>query len=496
MFFEQPNLIFDIKNIAMLNTPPYFLPIKKNVENHVMHKMEVTVKETDVCITVDDLPESFSRFTLNDISSGYVSLVSNAYHKTQGAFLSITIYENDQIILDLDFTKIDDISHLEQWFDCYYFEELNGKKAIPSKITDYWSLNGGKLRCIKEQYGENDISEFCLLTYSKKSLKNFKAVIHFEQCGYRYGISFGCPVAHFPYYRDPQTMTIKAVSGGFAYIEQEGYRNLRGNIPRHLCTLPNYYIQSSHTPLPTFYASERDLTFTKDKHNLLFHISSDATYYFKNKIIFAKSGNITYIPPNMPYRSEYSIDKHIVVSFDILNGSRYEPESIIPSNPSEFSFLFDKMLKTFYLHSDIYHYECTYNLYKIYALIFKEKKVSNYSKPAQTKNHPKSLAPALEYLDTNFTNPNIRIPDLARMCHISETQFRELFNRHMGTTPQNYIQRMRIDFSIFLLDSKYYKIYEVAEKSGFQNPKYFSTVFRKFMKTSPTEWLENYTSQT
>ena len=54
-----------------------------------------------------------------------------------------------------------------------------------------------------------------------------------------------------------------------------------------------------------------------------------------------------------------------------------------------------------------------------------------------------------------------------------------------------YIQKKRIDFSIFLLDSDYYKIYEVAEKSGLSNSKYFSTVFKRFMKLSPTEWLEN-----
>ena len=41
---------------------------------------------------------------------------------------------------------------------------------------------------------------------------------------------------------------------------------------------------------------------------------------------------------------------------------------------------------------------------------------------------------------------------------------------------------------------KYYKIYEIAEKSGFPNTKYFSTVFKEVMKTTPTEWIENQTS--
>ena len=152
------------------------------------------------------------------------------------------------------------------------------------------------------------------------------------------------------------------------------------------------------------------------------------------------------------------------------------------------------MRKAFYIHNNIHHYECTYTLYKIYALILKEKTAKNLNHSEQTKNYPKLLRPALQYLDTNFTDPNIKIPDLAKMCHVSETHFRKLFNHHMGTSPQKYIQKMRIDFSIFLLDSKYYKIYEIAEKSGFPNTKYFSTVFKDVMKTTPTEWIENQSS--
>jgi len=494
MFFEQPNLIFDIKEINMTNTPYFFLPVKKNVENCVQHKMELDVNDADILIKVDNIAESVSKFKLNRGTSGYISLVSNSYNKTEGSFLGFTVFENEKMILDLDFSKLECLDELENWFDCYHFTELNGKKARRVKISDFWSIEGGKLKCIKTEYGESDIFEFCLLTYTKRKFEDFKAVIRFEQCGYRYGLSFGCPIAQFPYYRDPKTMTIKAVSGGFAYIEQEGYRNLRGNIPRNLCSHPNYSLHSYKTPIETFYAKENNLSFSNRRHQLIFHLSSDAIYYFKNKVIFAKSGNITYIPPNTPYNPKYSVDKHITVDFDIINGKDFEADSHIPSDPSEFNFLFDKMLKTYHLHNDIHHYECTYNLYKIYALILKEKRAKSNVNTNQSKNYPKLLKPALEYLDSNFTDPNIKIPALAKMCHISETHFRKLFSTHMGTSPQKYIQRMRIDFSVFLLDSKYYKIYEIAEKSGFPNTKYFSTVFKEVMKITPTEWIENHSS--
>ena len=492
MFFKQPDLIFSIKDAASFDTPSCFLPVQKNVERKTPHEMTLSVNGDCVNMTVDDIAASSSDFKLNSPADGYISLVSNAYDYTEGAFRYLYIFQNGRKVFDIDFSGISSADELEQWFDCYYFEILDGSKGKKSRISDFWRIDKGRLRCIKEKKSEHDLTEFCLLTYTLRSFGDFQAVLGFEQCGFRYGLSFGCRIAKFPFYRDPKTMTIKATQGGFAYVEQEGYRNLRGDISREYCSNKDFFVQSYKSPLPNFYAEDESLTFSFNTHTLIFHIKSDAVYKFQNKKINIKSGSITYIPPNMPFERIYSTDKYIAVFFDIINGQNFQPENFVPANPAEYEFQFERILKTFKISNDISRYECTYIFYKIYTLISKETQMHyRMTNTEQAKNYPKLLRPALEYLDSNFSDPNIRIPALAQMCNIGETYFRKQFTHEMGISPQDYIQKMRIDFSIFLLDSNYYKIYEVAEKSGFSNPKYFSTVFKSIMKLSPTEWMKS-----
>lgn len=492
MFFKQPDLIFDIKKAELSNTPTYFLPIEKNLKQKIPHEMLLEVKGTDVRMTLDNLPQSVSDFKLNSADKGYISLVSNTSSLSEGAFLYLYIFRNNEKIFEINFKDIKYAEELEQWFDCYYFKILDGRHGRKCPISEFWHIYDGRLRCINEERSEGDITEYCLLTYKLRRFGDFDAVLGFEQCGYRYGLSFGSPIAEFPFYREPHTMTIKVANGGFAYAEQEGYRNLRGNISRDDCADKEYYVHAYKTPLPSFYSKDDHLTFSFSDHALLFHIKSDAVYKFNSKIINVKSGSISYIPPNLPFERNYTTDKYIAVFFRLINNKSFEPDNLMPADKSEYEFQFDRILKTFDMQNDTSYYECMYILYKIYAMLLKEKQ-NNYHiiNTEQAVNYPKILRPALEYLDSHFTDPNLRIPQLAKMCNLSETYFREQFTRQIGVSPQSYIQKKRIDFSIFLLDSDYYKIYEVAEKSGFSNSKYFSTVFKRFMKLSPTEWLEN-----
>lgn len=488
MFFEQTKLLFDIKGAALYNPPPSFIPVQQNILHHTVHRMELTVHENDITMTVDDLPQSVSSFTLAQPAQGFISLVSNSHRNSDGAFVQLTIQEQDNVVFDLDFRQMKDLSDLEQWFDCYYFRELNGKNAIKVDIADFWELTERHtLKCIKPLGMPEDIADFCLLTLSLRQFRNFKAILVFEQCGYRYGLSFGCNIAQFPYYRNPKTMGYKATSGGFAYIQQEGYRTMRGNLNQSLCSTPDRFLSSYSSKLPTFYSADAHTCVTPSYHTIRFHVSSDAVYHIKDKLIYAKTGNITYLPPNTVYKSVFTVDNSIVISFDLPSGGNFEAESCVIKSPNDLKYLFERLMTLYSSESTKNYFHETYLLNKIFFMIQKEM-TDNIAN--ELANYPPNLKPAFLYLNRNFSNPDIRIPDLARMCHMSETLFRSSFHQYTKMSPQQYIQKMRIDYAIFLLDSDFYKIYEVSEKSGFTNTKYFSTVFKSLTGMSPTQWLE------
>jgi len=62
------------------------------------------------------------------------------------------------------------------------------------------------------------------------------------------------------------------------------------------------------------------------------------------------------------------------------------------------------------------------------------------------------------------------------------------FARETGETLTEYISRVRIEEAKKLFSTTRLKVYEVAERVGFQNVEHFSRVFKKLAGASPTSW--------
>ena len=65
---------------------------------------------------------------------------------------------------------------------------------------------------------------------------------------------------------------------------------------------------------------------------------------------------------------------------------------------------------------------------------------------------------------------------------------RRLFREKYAVSPKQYILRRRLDRAVSLLETRYYTVAEVAELSGFADPRHFSTVFKKERGCSPSAY--------
>ena len=81
---------------------------------------------------------------------------------------------------------------------------------------------------------------------------------------------------------------------------------------------------------------------------------------------------------------------------------------------------------------------------------------------------------------------------MAKRCNVSETYFRKLFFENYQITPLEYINNLRTEYAIELLESGYYNVTEVAEKCGFGNAYYFSTFIKKRTGHSPKKFIKEY----
>ena len=94
---------------------------------------------------------------------------------------------------------------------------------------------------------------------------------------------------------------------------------------------------------------------------------------------------------------------------------------------------------------------------------------------------------AVTYFHSNY-NLSINIEDYAKQHGMSVSWFIRNFKDYTGATPAQYILSLRISNAQSLLESTTYNITEIASIVGYDNPLYFSRLFKKHCGVSPKEF--------
>lgn len=99
-----------------------------------------------------------------------------------------------------------------------------------------------------------------------------------------------------------------------------------------------------------------------------------------------------------------------------------------------------------------------------------------------------NLVPAMEAIESRFTDNELTVSELASLCHMSEVYFRRLFAERFGISPKEYLIRMRIEYAKSLLASGQFAVSEVAELCGYAEPCHFSREFLRRVGVAPSKY--------
>jgi AraC family transcriptional regulator of arabinose operon len=97
---------------------------------------------------------------------------------------------------------------------------------------------------------------------------------------------------------------------------------------------------------------------------------------------------------------------------------------------------------------------------------------------------------SIDYMQQHLAKP-LHVATLAALINVSPSYYAVLFKRRTGCSPIDYFIRLRIKQACNLLESTSLHIKEIAALLGYDDPFYFSRVFRSVVRISPSEYRQS-----
>ena len=250
------------------------------------------------------------------------------------------------------------------------------------------------------------------------------------------------PKALYHYCQRPQGCVDNIL---FYCVQGKGYYTLDG----HTFTLnPNQYVIVPATDKPLVYWSD-----TEDPWSIYWvHFTSDALQAFNRAYHIVPEQGPQYIPHN---------EKGIRIWEEMYeNLSRgYSPENLMNTNL------------------------CLYHL--IATFVFSQQQNQNSSYPEKA-----IIRETIDYMKNNL-DKTIRIEDFADLNKYSVSHFSKLFRLTTGMSPIEYFIHLKMQKACQLLYTEDSRVKQIAALLGYDDPYYFSRLFKKYMNTSPETYRKS-----
>ena len=256
------------------------------------------------------------------------------------------------------------------------------------------------------------------------------------------------------------------------------------------------YRLSSKYKLPTWWHNGRI------DWQLLYVASGKAHFYIKGQDIIVTAGNMVLFQPKQEMHYEYfGKDKPEVYWVHFTGGQvrsilkRHEVpldnNVFYAGNSPTYVFLFKEMITE--LQTCRVGYESLLSMYleQIFVLIQR----SRLDKTPVVSSHlQEEMGIARRYFQEHY-NEDINIEEYALSRNMSVSYFLKKFKEVTTKSPMQYILAIRINNAVSLLESTDYNVTEISTIIGYDNPLYFSRIFKKQKGVSPSDYRKQLASR-
>lgn len=132
------------------------------------------------------------------------------------------------------------------------------------------------------------------------------------------------------------------------------------------------------------------------------------------------------------------------------------------------------------------HYDLLACLCRVFSLL----ENACRQKPIGTAAGAAYAERAKEYLELHYSEPTLRMAELARALNLSHPYLCRIFRQHVGIAAETYLRQYRMTVAKHLLCEQHYTVTETALLCGYTDQAQFSRMYKKEHGVSPRQDMQ------
>jgi AraC-like DNA-binding protein len=183
----------------------------------------------------------------------------------------------------------------------------------------------------------------------------------------------------------------------------------------------------------------------------------------------------------------HAVGSNVPIYLDRLGVTREKPVVPLGGGVQLFS-LFEDVLEGLEHGFTITHLiYAAHSLTHLMGLILRHKDEFGYGETTVRERVAKSI----EFMKSHLNEP-LKVATLAALVNLSRSHYTTLFKRVTGYAPLSYLNHLRMQRAVQLLNTTDLSIKRISDQLGFSDQFYFSRAFRKMHNHSPSEHRRRY----